>query len=79
MFLLNWDNAQHLHKEVLNDQATLNSDMWHIRGITVNNKSVNQTCDKTNFRVKIKIDFYYKGKKKTELTIQHHTYAELRP
>lgn len=50
--------AQHLHKEVLNDQATLNNEMCHIAALSVNNKSVNQMCDKSNFRVKTKIYFY---------------------
>lgn len=58
MFLLNWEYTQHLHKEVLNDQATLNNDMCHITALIVNNKSVNKMCDKSNFGVKIKIDFY---------------------
>lgn len=52
--------------------------MCHVTALTGNNKSVNQMCDKSNFGVKIKIDFYQKGKK-IELTIQHHAYAELRP
>lgn len=41
--LLNLGYVQHLHKEVLNDQATLNNVMCHITDLTVRNKSVNQT------------------------------------
>lgn len=54
--LLNWDYVQHLHKEVLNDQATLNNVMCHITALTVNNKSVNQTCvTKLIFSWKLKL------------------------
>lgn len=56
--ILNLEYVQHLHRDVQNDQATLKNDMCHITAITVNNRSVNQMCDKSNFGVKIKIDFY---------------------
>lgn len=61
-YFVELDYVQHLLKEVLNDQAItiLNDVICHITALTANNKSVNQTCEKTNFQLKTKINFYQK-------------------